>query len=259
MQARALCSSWQQLCGGLKGLLSHVVEEYQAVLCPLGPGASRAACGGVQSVSWLEGVMFVPPTHPAPIPLLLSSPETMYGQTNCWTLPEGDYAAFRGLDDEIYIMTERSALNLSYQVHCTAARVVCVGGVWAGGAPPRLGQALQMACPDVRGVGMGRGMSLDGSLPGGAAGPHARDGQAGEAAGPEGQRPAGPAGQGKLVLPPTCPTLGCADSLARFGIDPGAFCFNGCCMPHARWCLAMPPSRCSPPAHPTSTSTCCPC
>jgi leucyl-tRNA synthetase len=39
----------------------------------------------------------------------------MYGQTNCWTLPEGDYAAFRGLDDEIYIMTERSALNLSYQ------------------------------------------------------------------------------------------------------------------------------------------------
>lgn len=42
-------------------------------------------------------------------------PETMYGQTNCWALPDGDYAAFRGLDGEVYIMTDRSALNLSYQ------------------------------------------------------------------------------------------------------------------------------------------------
>ncbi len=40
----------------------------------------------------------------------------MYGQTNCWALPYGDYAAFRGLNGEIYVMTERSALNLSYQV-----------------------------------------------------------------------------------------------------------------------------------------------
>jgi leucyl-tRNA synthetase len=43
-------------------------------------------------------------------------PETMYGQTNCWVLPEGRYGAYRGLDGEVYIMTERSALNLSYQV-----------------------------------------------------------------------------------------------------------------------------------------------
>lgn len=42
-------------------------------------------------------------------------PETMYGQTNCWVLPEGQYGAFRGLNNEIYIMTHRSALNLSYQ------------------------------------------------------------------------------------------------------------------------------------------------
>lgn len=42
-------------------------------------------------------------------------PETMYGQTNCWALPDGDYAAFKGLNNEVYIMTERSALNLSYQ------------------------------------------------------------------------------------------------------------------------------------------------
>mmetsp|Transcript_29049 Transcript_29049/g.72774 ORF Transcript_29049/g.72774 Transcript_29049/m.72774 type:complete len:889 (+) Transcript_29049:1024-3690(+) len=42
-------------------------------------------------------------------------PETMYGQTNCWALPEGSYGAYRGLNNEIYIMAERSALNLSYQ------------------------------------------------------------------------------------------------------------------------------------------------
>lgn len=43
-------------------------------------------------------------------------PETMYGQTNCWVLPEGQYGAYRGLDGEIYVLTERAALNLSYQV-----------------------------------------------------------------------------------------------------------------------------------------------
>ena len=42
-------------------------------------------------------------------------PETMYGQTNCWALPDGNYGAFRGLDNAIYIMTDRSALNMSYQ------------------------------------------------------------------------------------------------------------------------------------------------
>jgi len=42
-------------------------------------------------------------------------PETMYGQTNAWALPDGDYSAFKGLNGEVYIMTDRSALNLSYQ------------------------------------------------------------------------------------------------------------------------------------------------
>lgn len=42
-------------------------------------------------------------------------PETMYGQTNCWALPDGDYGAFQGPGNEIYVMTARSALNLSWQ------------------------------------------------------------------------------------------------------------------------------------------------
>lgn len=39
----------------------------------------------------------------------------MYGQTNFWLLPTGEYGAYKGLENEIYIMAERSALNLSYQ------------------------------------------------------------------------------------------------------------------------------------------------
>ena len=42
-------------------------------------------------------------------------PETMYGQTNAWVLPDGDYGAFEGLGGEVYVMTARAALNLSYQ------------------------------------------------------------------------------------------------------------------------------------------------
>lgn len=39
----------------------------------------------------------------------------MYGQTNCWVLPEGDYVAVRGPDNCAYVMAHRAALNLSYQ------------------------------------------------------------------------------------------------------------------------------------------------
>jgi leucyl-tRNA synthetase len=43
-------------------------------------------------------------------------PETMYGQTNCWALPDGRYGVYKGMNGELYVMTYRSALNLSYQV-----------------------------------------------------------------------------------------------------------------------------------------------
>ena len=42
-------------------------------------------------------------------------PETMYGQTNCWVLPEGKYGAFEINDSEVFIVTARAALNLAYQ------------------------------------------------------------------------------------------------------------------------------------------------
>jgi len=36
-------------------------------------------------------------------------PETMYGQTNCWVAPDGEYGAFDMNDKEIFICTQRSA------------------------------------------------------------------------------------------------------------------------------------------------------
>lgn len=42
-------------------------------------------------------------------------PETMYGQTNCWILPDGTYGVFQISDSEAFICTERSARNLSFQ------------------------------------------------------------------------------------------------------------------------------------------------
>ncbi|KAL6960297.1 leucine--tRNA ligase [Sarracenia purpurea var. burkii] len=42
-------------------------------------------------------------------------PETMYGQTNVWVLPEGKYGAFEINETDVFIVTERAALNLAYQ------------------------------------------------------------------------------------------------------------------------------------------------
>lgn len=39
----------------------------------------------------------------------------MYGQTNCWIHPELPYIAFKVKSGEVYISTERAALNMAYQ------------------------------------------------------------------------------------------------------------------------------------------------
>lgn len=45
-------------------------------------------------------------------------PETMYGQTNCFVLPEGEYGAFQiDATNEIFIMSHRSARGLACQSH----------------------------------------------------------------------------------------------------------------------------------------------
>eukprot|EP01029_Cantina_marsupialis_P029100 TRINITY_DN779796_c0_g1_i1.p1 TRINITY_DN779796_c0_g1~~TRINITY_DN779796_c0_g1_i1.p1 ORF type:complete len:2023 (-),score=836.43 TRINITY_DN779796_c0_g1_i1:182-6250(-) len=42
-------------------------------------------------------------------------PETMYGQTNCFLLPEGEYGAYEMKNGEIFVCSERSMLNMAYQ------------------------------------------------------------------------------------------------------------------------------------------------
>lgn len=41
-------------------------------------------------------------------------PETMYGQTNCFVLPEGEYGVFRMPGNEVWICSERSMQNMSF-------------------------------------------------------------------------------------------------------------------------------------------------
>lgn len=42
-------------------------------------------------------------------------PETMFGQTNCWVRPDMKYVAFETSNGDIFICTERSARNMSFQ------------------------------------------------------------------------------------------------------------------------------------------------
>lgn len=42
-------------------------------------------------------------------------PETMYGQTNCFVLPDGDYGAFETINGDVLIISERSARGLAHQ------------------------------------------------------------------------------------------------------------------------------------------------
>lgn len=42
-------------------------------------------------------------------------PETMYGQTNCFVLPEGDYGAYELASGDVLLMSHRAALGMAHQ------------------------------------------------------------------------------------------------------------------------------------------------
>ena len=42
-------------------------------------------------------------------------PETMFGQTNCWILPSGEYGVFQMKNGDIFICSEWSARNMAFQ------------------------------------------------------------------------------------------------------------------------------------------------
>jgi len=41
-------------------------------------------------------------------------PETMYGQTNVFVLPEGEYGVYEMKNNEYFIISARAAKNMSY-------------------------------------------------------------------------------------------------------------------------------------------------
>lgn len=49
------------------------------------------------------------------LPAATLRPETMYGQTNCWVLPSGDYVVFELSNGEIFIASALSGRNMAYQ------------------------------------------------------------------------------------------------------------------------------------------------
>lgn len=42
-------------------------------------------------------------------------PETMYGQTNCYILPNGDYGLYEMSNDDVFLSSEHAILNMAYQ------------------------------------------------------------------------------------------------------------------------------------------------
>ncbi|XP_047072324.1 leucine--tRNA ligase, cytoplasmic-like [Lolium rigidum] len=85
----------------------------------------RASGEGVQPQEYVLIKMKVIPPFPPKLKALEGKnvylaaatlrPETMYGQTNCWVLPDGKYGAFEINETDVFIVTARSALNLAYQ------------------------------------------------------------------------------------------------------------------------------------------------
>lgn len=54
-------------------------------------------------------------------------PETMYGQTNCFVLPEGKYGAYEMEGGEVFIISERAARNMSCQGYTSEfGKVTCL-------------------------------------------------------------------------------------------------------------------------------------
>jgi leucyl-tRNA synthetase len=49
------------------------------------------------------------------LPATTLRPETMYGQTNLWVSPEGEYGIYEISDEEVFVCSPKSALNMAYQ------------------------------------------------------------------------------------------------------------------------------------------------
>ncbi|KAK1295493.1 hypothetical protein QJS10_CPA16g00236 [Acorus calamus] len=113
----------------LRGMGKIVKDVRYAIFSPLDgqPCADhdRASGEGVQPQDYTLIKMEVIPPFPPKMKSLEGKrvflaagtlrPETMYGQTNAWVLPEGKYGAFEINETDVFVITQRAALNLAYQ------------------------------------------------------------------------------------------------------------------------------------------------
>jgi leucyl-tRNA synthetase len=89
-------------------------QEYTLIKMQVLPGPDGTLPGKLAEVA-------VHPSTGAPRPVFLVAatlrPETMYGQTNCFVLPDGEYGVFEvsAEGSEVFVCSHRSALNMSYQ------------------------------------------------------------------------------------------------------------------------------------------------
>lgn len=92
-------------------------------------------------------------TGDAPVFLVAATlrPETMYGQTNCYVLPEGEYGAYAQADGEVFVMSERSAVGLAHQGVVGADGVAFAGYAAEWGAAALRGAKFRgadlLGCP----------------------------------------------------------------------------------------------------------------
>jgi leucyl-tRNA synthetase len=64
------------------------------------------------------------------LPAATLRPETMYGQTNLFVLPTGDYGVYVMKNGDIFVCSARSALNMSFQnMTFTRGKPLCLGQV----------------------------------------------------------------------------------------------------------------------------------
>ncbi|KAI3968077.1 hypothetical protein MKX01_015597 [Papaver californicum] len=115
--------------GKLKDMGKIVKDLRYAIYSPLDgqPCADhdRASGEGVLPQDYTLIKMEVVPPFPAKMGVLEGKrvflaaatlrPETMYGQTNAWVLAEGKYGAYEINETDVFVVTERAALNLAYQ------------------------------------------------------------------------------------------------------------------------------------------------
>jgi leucyl-tRNA synthetase len=99
-------------------------------------------------------------------------PETMYGQTNCFVLPEGEYGAFETRDaDEVFVCSARSARNMAFQdlspKHGEVSRVGTFSGRDLMGLPLRAPNATfpVVYCLPLLTISMNKGTGVVTSVP----------------------------------------------------------------------------------------------